>query len=578
MNTSTNPLSLQQRINEAQKNDVILIDGGEFTENLIINKPLTLKGKSLVSIVGNSNILKIESNGVILENIYIESVSRVDSCLIIKNGTNPKFINVFIKGNLKGVKSEEGVWDIPHSALELQFISNRRVVNIIKIYTPVIAKVYIDSDILTINKSNLLEGINIIEIGIKEIEPNSFVCGEIIIETNIGLKRKISLYGHTSSASSSISNDVPILYGHSYQLFEIKFEANNSFIEDQEIKIPIEIISDNSKEVSITFQNLPDKVYFADDSALKGTISTHGFYIINFQVSDALQKNDYIINITVFPKIPLNIDISPNVEFPANEPFSIPFGNLNELDIEFKTKLINPTNEKITLGNNCLEGNVFTAKQFKVSLELTDKYGRRVIKDIGISITPERPVNLNWMEFSELIEFKNYEGQAFTANIQGEVKENRKCVIIHSIIEGILPKYFRYTQEGILNGIIDGNEYSLTIKAEVKNINITKKIRIKTTILNRIASIPIEKSLGSAFHGMLSDFYSKEKPNESAFPKVNPERQADTPIGSVVEQSESQPKNVFQRNKNQKEELEKNSDQKASDQVKLGNAFKRADK
>ncbi|MBK6609044.1 MAG: hypothetical protein IPG24_27075 [Leptospiraceae bacterium] len=207
---------IQRFIDNSKSNDVLELEGGEYVENITLNKPITLKGKSLVCVIGNSNIVNIESKGVILDNIYIESINPHDICLNIKKDTTPKFIDVFIKGSIQGIHSEEGIWDIPYNALELKLNANIKTKNIIRIFSPVDAKLYIDSDILSINKASIQKGINEIEITIKEIDPNSYVCGELIIETDIGLKRRISVYGTATLSNPTIMGipkDIPYCMG-----------------------------------------------------------------------------------------------------------------------------------------------------------------------------------------------------------------------------------------------------------------------------------------------------------------------------------------------------------------------------
>jgi len=72
-----NITSIQEAVDTAQKNDIILIENGIYYENIVIDKPITLIGenKTLTIIDGRNagNVIKINSENVTIKNITIQN-------------------------------------------------------------------------------------------------------------------------------------------------------------------------------------------------------------------------------------------------------------------------------------------------------------------------------------------------------------------------------------------------------------------------------------------------------------------------------------------------------------------------
>ncbi|MBK6609043.1 MAG: hypothetical protein IPG24_27070 [Leptospiraceae bacterium] len=335
-------------------------------------------------------------------------------------------------------------------------------------------------------------------------------------------------------------------------------DENLTFKENQDFKIPIKIISSNSNSNTVHNINLPDKVTFDSNNLLfSGRILNHGFYQIKFQITDGLIKKDFVINLQIMPANPLEIEINKIIEVTEKEKFSIPFKIVDNSNIYSTIKLINPSNENIVIKTNCLEGIINSPKQLKISIEISDKYNRKVVKEISLSILPQRQLNLKWVDDSSDVEYKNYEGSIFYQNIQAVVIENNLLNVKHSISAGYLPANYEYSSDGILKGIIDGKEYNITVQAEIKNKKITKSIRVKTIVLSRISSISKDKSLGTAFQKL-------NLSNENPVISENEVKQ-DDPLLS----------NVFKNLNPKKEEIENKDEIKSNSSVKLGSAFKK---
>lgn len=192
--------SLRDQIKKTSKGGVIELPyGGEFNETLVIKKPITIRSvTSPITIVGASPTISIEKKDVILENMNIVSSDEKGICLSTKKGLNPKFNNVFVKGGVEGLEGEEGDWEVP-DVLELPIEPNKVNKKKIIIQCPVPARIYPEEiAVASCDPSELNPGINEIEIITNEIQKNTLVTGDFIIETlKNKLKRKISLTGNT---------------------------------------------------------------------------------------------------------------------------------------------------------------------------------------------------------------------------------------------------------------------------------------------------------------------------------------------------------------------------------------------
>ena len=222
-----------------------------------------------------------------------ENNDKKGVCLSVKKGSNPKFKNVFVKGNVEGLKDEEGDWDIP-DVLNLSVIPNEITKNKFIIYCPGNAKIYLcETDVVKCEPRILSPGFNELELTIKEISKGNIITGALIIETQKHkLKRKISLCGNTlkdESDTNSYQNKL-IWESDSY------FTANLPKILPEGMQgEPYEYALDEEKigckGYRISLKGLPDGLIFNASSIppqIEGIAKKIGDFVLTFQ----FQKNE----------------------------------------------------------------------------------------------------------------------------------------------------------------------------------------------------------------------------------------------------------------------------------------------
>jgi nitrous oxidase accessory protein len=105
-----NGSGVQHQIDQARQGDVLKLEDGIYTGNLIINKALTLIGTHKAQIIGEKkgHTIKIDADDVIIKNITVKAsgldLSTLDSGIFVnQNINNVKIINNHIEDNLIGV-------------------------------------------------------------------------------------------------------------------------------------------------------------------------------------------------------------------------------------------------------------------------------------------------------------------------------------------------------------------------------------------------------------------------------------------------------------------------------------------
>ena len=307
--------SLKEQIKNTVKGGVLeLRHGGEFIEQLVIKKPITICSTLLpATIVGRSPTIAIQSKKVKFENLIIVSNDKTGICLSIKKRCNPVFKNVPIKGRVVGLKEEEGNWEIP-DVLELGSIEPNKVTKKkIIIYCPAPAKIYSKISGIICKPENLKPDLNEIDIITDALFKNTFITGYLIIETlKFNLQRKISVTGNTLNLertpiqdndeylwiceSAKVSIDIPEYLPEGSQSRPYKF------ILDKE--------KANCKGYVITIIKTPDGLSFNDSKlffTIKGSPKNHGEFDLKFICKKKNREYNRSSKLIIREKIPLKI-------------------------------------------------------------------------------------------------------------------------------------------------------------------------------------------------------------------------------------------------------------------------------
>ncbi|MDM8523866.1 hypothetical protein QUF80_10905 [Desulfococcaceae bacterium HSG8] len=301
--------SLKEQIRNTGEGGILDIRyGGEFNEQLVITRPITIRSTgSLATIVAPSPTVTIRSMNVILENLNIVSHDAYGIALSSGENYKPCFRNVFIKGKTEGLEGEEGNWDIP-DVLELpRIVPDTRDKRKIMLCCPVPAKIYpSEISVVHCHPKELMAGVSEIEIATDEIPRNTLITGDLIIETlNYKLKRKIAIIGNTlAQGHNTPEHEAAILVGE--YLWRCKSVPgpvktdmpgylpkgtqglNYTFVLDEDRL--------KTKGYTIRVKGLPDSLVF-DNSffhTIRGIPENPGTFEITFEFEKDHQKHSFV--------------------------------------------------------------------------------------------------------------------------------------------------------------------------------------------------------------------------------------------------------------------------------------------
>ncbi len=314
-------MNLSEQIKKTGKGKTLeILYGGEFAEKLLIRKAITIRAVPFsATIVSGSPTVSIESKNVRLENLFIICNDENSVCLWIKKGVSPCFQNVFVRGEVKGVKEEEGHWEIP-DVLEFGFLEPNKINRKkIIIHCPVPAAVYSLESFLSCTPDRLKPGINEIEIRVEELLKDTFITPTLIIETAaLKLKRTISLTGHTLTAYSG-KKTVSEKYLWICESAKLKIHTDMlanlpEGMQGQTYEYKVNKDSANIRDFHISVNGLPEGISFQEtENALcvKGISQKSGTFQIQFLFRKNALTYRYESNLLIKEKPVIPLKISP---------------------------------------------------------------------------------------------------------------------------------------------------------------------------------------------------------------------------------------------------------------------------
>jgi hypothetical protein len=187
-------LNLQELIDQTEEYSTLYLVFDEYVEQVIITKPITIDGKNSTICSTKGPVITVDSEDVILKNLRIEVISNIehsseDHSLALKaNKVISRFENVIVKGGVKGVVNEDGLWQYPD------------VINIwpvapeipnyfeFQINVPVSCALETDISDLKIINPGMMPGKNIVRILVDGLKKDTILFGYIKIKSTYLIK------------------------------------------------------------------------------------------------------------------------------------------------------------------------------------------------------------------------------------------------------------------------------------------------------------------------------------------------------------------------------------------------------
>lgn len=397
-------ISISERLKNQTKGKIIEIPYGEFMEQVIIDKPVFIKASnSGITIVGPSPTVSILKKGIKLENINIICSDSNETCLQIKEKTEPEFINVCVRGNVAGIDGEEGTWDIP-DVLDLAVIPERDTTNIFTIFSPVHGRIYPENiKAISCSPEKIKPGLNSLTLKIEEIQKGCLLNGNLVIETDVlHLKRRIVLTGNTLSPVDEIQTcEGKIIWKCQCPLNLLVLSNFPNGVQGSTFEIIIDEDKLGSKDFTIIIEGLPAGLKFSKNEyprKITGIPQETGEFKLKFLFEKDTENWEYITSLIIEEKkiIPLTIrNIDEPLLFKVNEPARIKFDILssNSPDISFGFEQPLPDTFSFDQTRRELTGTVSSPGKINLIALISD--GENAIKvPLSIFFIPLNPISL----------------------------------------------------------------------------------------------------------------------------------------------------------------------------------------
>jgi len=169
----------------------LLLTPREYAGPVTITRPVTLDGQGATLWAHKGPVLIIQSDGVTVKNLKIEVTGepisrepRHRSALVIR-GCSPTIERVEVRGDVIGLREEEGIWQYPHS-LHLGHLSCGKSHTFrMRISVPVPCRISSAIAALEISPSRLSPGLNDITVTIDPLPHDTLIYGTIALSSRL---------------------------------------------------------------------------------------------------------------------------------------------------------------------------------------------------------------------------------------------------------------------------------------------------------------------------------------------------------------------------------------------------------
>ncbi len=196
-------MNFQEQINRTEKYGTLRLEFNEYDGLVIISNPITIEGNNSIVCSKKGPVIIIDSEDVTIKDLSIEVTERIEDQLSQKDDTLAllakkqvaKLDNIMVKGNVKGIINEDGLWNYPELLNLWPVLPEKKNYFEFSLSVPVSCALETDIDSLKIVNPGLTAGKN-----------------KIILELN-GLKKETILFGYIKVKSTYLSRMIGISGG-----------------------------------------------------------------------------------------------------------------------------------------------------------------------------------------------------------------------------------------------------------------------------------------------------------------------------------------------------------------------------
>ena len=194
-------MNLQDKINRLAEYDTLVLEFDEYFEKIEINKPITIDGGDSTICFTSGPVLTINSKDVELRNVHLEVTSSGDLkdkasplALDVKGNIHVSLEKVIVKGDVKGVISENGAWRYPDVLNIWPVAPFKTNYFVFEMDVPVSCALETEIEDLRIINPALSPGLNQVLIEVSDLKKDIILFGQIGIQSAY-LKRMINVCG-----------------------------------------------------------------------------------------------------------------------------------------------------------------------------------------------------------------------------------------------------------------------------------------------------------------------------------------------------------------------------------------------
>ena len=193
-------VNLQTQIDQTKEYGTLDLDFDEYQEAIVLSKPIVINGNNSTICSLEGPVVTISSRDVVLKNLRVEVTgdnngeNSDQNMAILAQQPAKSLENVIVKGNVKGVVNEDGVWQYP-DVLELRpVVPGQTNYFEFTMTVPVSCALETDVEGLTIENAGLVAGENRVLLEVSDLRDDTILFGYIKIRSTY-LARLIGISG-----------------------------------------------------------------------------------------------------------------------------------------------------------------------------------------------------------------------------------------------------------------------------------------------------------------------------------------------------------------------------------------------